>query len=63
MKDLFIYSESQIRYANRRIALVWGFACALVVAALFGAVWLKIDIDRAQLIQQAEREAAARAES
>ena len=63
MKDSFIYSESKIRYANRRIALVWGFACALLVAALFGAVWLKIDMDRAQLIRQAESEAAARAES
>ena len=63
MNDSFIYSDSQIRYANRRIALVWAFACAMLVAALFGAVWLKIDIDRATLIRQAEREAAARAES
>ncbi len=63
MKDSFIYSESKIRYANRRIALDWGFTCALLVAALFGAVWLKIDMDRTQLIRQAESEAAARAES
>ena len=63
MNDSFIYSDSQIRYANRRIALVWAFACAMLVAALFGAVWLKIDIDRTQLIRQAESEAAARAES
>ena len=63
MHDSFTYSESKIRYANRRIALAWGFACALLVAAVCGAVWLKIEIDRTQLIRQAEREAAARAES
>jgi diguanylate cyclase (GGDEF)-like protein/PAS domain S-box-containing protein len=63
MKDSFIYSESQIRYANRRIALAWSFACALLVAAVCGAVWLKIDMDRTQLIREAESEAATRAES
>jgi hypothetical protein len=63
MHDSFTYSESKIRFANQRIALAWGFACAMLVAAVCGAVWLKIEMDRTQLIQQAEREAAARAES
>ena len=63
MQDSFIYSKSQIRYANRRVALTWGFACALLVAAVCGAVWLKIDTDRTQLIREAESETTARAES
>jgi len=63
MHDSFTYSESKIRFANRRIALAWGFACAMLVAAVCGAVWLKIEMDRTQLIRQAESEAAARAES
>ncbi len=63
MQDPITFSRLEIRRANRRIALVWGCTCALLVAAVCGAVWLKIEMDRAQLIRQAESETAARAES
>ena len=63
MQDQLIFSTPEIGRANRRIALIWGFACALLVLAVCGAVWLKINTDRAQLIRQAESETVARAQS
>ena len=63
MQDSLTLSNLAIRRANRRIALVWGFICALLVAVVCGAVWLKVKTDRVQLLRQAESETAARAES
>lgn len=63
MQDPITFSRLEIRRANRRIALVWGCTCALLVAAVCGAVWLKIEMDRAQVIRKAESETVARAES
>lgn len=63
MQDSPTFSRPEIRRANWRIALSWGCTCALLVAAVCGAVWLKIKADQAQLVRQAESETAARAES
>ena len=63
MQDRAMFSTTDTRRTNQRIALLWGFACALLIAAVWGAVWLKISIDRAQLFRHAENETLARAQS
>ena len=58
-----IFPSDEYRRANRRIALIWTLACALLLAAMWGAVAFKIRSDQALLIHQAEREAGARAKA
>ena len=63
MQAPLILSKSDIQRVPWRIALAWCLGCALLVAAVCIAVWLKIEADRAQLILQAEKETAAHAEA
>ena len=63
MRDSLTFSRPEIRRANWRIALAWGCACVLLIAAVCGAVGLKIKMDQAQLVRQAESETVARAQS
>lgn len=59
----FIYSTTEDRRANRRIALAWSLACALLLALLWGAVAFKISSDRELLIRLAAKDAGARAKA
>jgi diguanylate cyclase (GGDEF)-like protein len=63
MLTSFIFPTAEYRRANGRIALIWALACALLLAAMWGAVTFKIQSDQILLIQQAERDACARAKA
>lgn len=57
------FSSSRDRGINARIFLTWGLVCVLLVLVLWGAVWMKINSDQQQLLDQAEREVGARAKA
>ena len=63
MLTSFNFPTAVFRRANEQIALIWALACALLLAAMWGAVTFKIQSDQILLIQQAEREACARAKA
>lgn len=63
MQNFTAASGSQHQIASARILLVWGVACALLLAAMWSLVALKIQTDHKILIQQAEKEVAGRAKA